>query len=446
MDRPGPSPLSSPPVLAFRPIEVQGRGPVAAGALLWRWQGTLHLTAIVKAILNIRPDGTISPAEPEDLRTDSDRVPYRPRADVLIEGGPRAHGEVVRLALRRDDRTLIDRAIRVTGDPAATPLALGRAAPPWVDRAQPVPEIAATVDWSSFQAAPGEQQTEFLRGDEWILIEGLNSAHPRLVARLPAVHAHGVLYGAIEENGPLERPIELDADTLAIDPARLVCAITWRAAMPITNERDWPRLRLSLGIGLHDRPLLDLTPPSVKSASPSSLESTLDLSTMAPRSATAPAWIGRGPPTRPSEETIRIDAEALAPRSSAPFPIAPPSEPASPSGRTPLPGAPWAPPAISSIPRPASAFEGTLDLTPPPAPPPPKPPPEPIAAPITTRTPPSPVHVEPIVTAPPVEAPPPRTPPAAPPPVPAPAKPRPQPGPDLNQGLYSRFTAKKRQT
>ena len=59
----------------------------------------------------------------------------------------------------------------------------------------PVAEIPSPFDWSYFQAAPVDQRTDFLGGDEWIVLEGLHPALPLLRTRLPGVRGMARIHG-----------------------------------------------------------------------------------------------------------------------------------------------------------------------------------------------------------------------------------------------------------
>ena len=118
--------------------------------------------------------------------------------------------------------------------------------------------IPADVDWSAFQAAPPDQRTEFLHGDEGILLEGLHPVLARVMAQLPHVRAEGGVYGPLTPGGPVEQKLELDADLLHIDARRLVCTVTWRAAMPVASERELAGLSLAMGVTVGGEPVTSL--------------------------------------------------------------------------------------------------------------------------------------------------------------------------------------------
>jgi hypothetical protein len=103
---------------AFRAVHVRAEGPVAAGAMLWRYRGQLHLTAIVKATFSIAQGGAVSVVAPEELHA-SDRVPFRPLCDVTLVGS--AHPPAVaRFGLRRDE-VLIDKALHAPSTVVSRP-------------------------------------------------------------------------------------------------------------------------------------------------------------------------------------------------------------------------------------------------------------------------------------------------------------------------------------
>lgn len=123
---------------ALWPVDIVALNPVSCGALLWRIGGVLRVTILVKATFALGADGDADlvapePVEREDrfhdddpsrsLRSASDAAPYLPGAGVVLTGhahAPGATGPVIglsaRLALFRD-RLLLDKTIRVFGDP-----------------------------------------------------------------------------------------------------------------------------------------------------------------------------------------------------------------------------------------------------------------------------------------------------------------------------------------
>jgi hypothetical protein len=112
-------------------------GACSAATLIWRHLGTLHLSVVVKATFSFRRDEPMARAEPLPVRAEdvhhrgqplshlvaiNDLVPYRPKADVILDGcahapgGQPAEACAVRLGLFRGDEPLVDKLLRVYGD------------------------------------------------------------------------------------------------------------------------------------------------------------------------------------------------------------------------------------------------------------------------------------------------------------------------------------------
>jgi len=119
------------------PLNVGTEGAVAAGSLLWRNDGKLHLTVVVKAAFVIQHGGPMALAQAPTLesrehhRNDdptqsllwaSDIVPHKPRTDVWLNGhacapaGRPSSVVVTRLALFRNQTALLDKSLNVYGD------------------------------------------------------------------------------------------------------------------------------------------------------------------------------------------------------------------------------------------------------------------------------------------------------------------------------------------
>ncbi|MBK8251556.1 MAG: DUF2169 domain-containing protein [Polyangiaceae bacterium] len=287
--------------------------------------------------------------------------------------------------------------------------------------ASPTPsKLTTPAPWSFFQAAPIEQQTEYLLGNEWIVLDGMSPNTPRVNSRLPNLRPAGRL-----RMGSIEKDLPLLLDMLIIKADALECFAVFRGASPVESHSS----TIEFAAALSSR-----TPAEWATLWTSPVGET------APRSTPAPVDSGDATAMAPSvglgESTLGIAPwEQKAKEPSTPFVISgPDSAPVSN-----LTATPWGAPAPAPIlPITAAVGESTLDLNaalkqpaplvytspspieePPPAPGLPKPP--------EMLTPPSPpTHVESPATAPPIQA--------APAPEPAP-KPEPPPPPRAVQRL-----------
>jgi uncharacterized protein YjbI with pentapeptide repeats len=136
---------------------------------------------------------------------------------------------------------------------------------------QDIAELGDTFPWEYFQAAPPDQCIDFLRGDEWLVLDGLHPALPRFQTQLPGARASAQIatYGGV----PSVRGLSLVADTLAIDADRGVASIVWRARFPLQSEGALPHLRVAVAVELPNQPaawpeLLALPPPSATQQPP----------------------------------------------------------------------------------------------------------------------------------------------------------------------------------
>lgn len=110
---------------------------MSAGSLLWRHDGRLHLTLVVKAAFVMQHGGPMALAQPptlsrgerhrdddptQSLHVGSDLVPHKPRADVWLTGhayapaGRPSSVVVTRLALFRKQAALLDKTLNAYGD------------------------------------------------------------------------------------------------------------------------------------------------------------------------------------------------------------------------------------------------------------------------------------------------------------------------------------------
>ena len=100
---------------------------------------------------------------------------------------------------------------------------LGRHASLWARARRPMEPVPNDLDAAFFNSAPPDQQTEFIRDNERIILRNLHPEHPNLVTNLPGIHPVAFL-----ERGEGVEELGLTADTLWIDTDRAVCTVTWR--------------------------------------------------------------------------------------------------------------------------------------------------------------------------------------------------------------------------
>jgi hypothetical protein len=112
----------------------------------------------------------------------------------------------------------------------------------------PIAEIPDGFDWTYFQAAPPDQRVGYLRGDEWIVMDGLHPTIPRARMQLPGARGLARVYG-LSAHGVVEgQPLVLHADTLRIDGDELRCTLTFRGAFPVLSDDALPALTVVAGV------------------------------------------------------------------------------------------------------------------------------------------------------------------------------------------------------
>lgn len=252
------------------------------------------------------------------LREASEVAPFLPNAGVLLRGtayapaGQAATGRLVRLGLGREKQWLLNKALHVFGDRTreapspgvfqrlpliyerayggphvdANPVGMGAGAalPNIVDPANPsrpagfgpisrrwaprkafaapapapsvgAPDFSSSFDFRSFHAAPEDQQVEFLRGDEWILLEGMHPQLPWVRSSLPSARGVARLYRAA--SGQVQgQDIELAADMLVIDADRMIGSVVWRGTVSLQAGDSPASLRVLAGVEVMGRALV----------------------------------------------------------------------------------------------------------------------------------------------------------------------------------------------
>jgi hypothetical protein len=126
-----------------------------------------------------------------------------------------------------------------------------------------VMELPESCVWEYFQAAPADQRTAFLRGDELIVMHGLHPAAARLRLRLPGARGHARVYGLSAAQPHHAQPLELHADTLRLDGDEQRCTITFRGTFAVAGEAALPSLRIVAGIETAGEPIAWPDPATV---------------------------------------------------------------------------------------------------------------------------------------------------------------------------------------
>jgi hypothetical protein len=462
---------------APHPVDIVALGLCAADVALWRMEGKLHVTVLVKATFDFTADGAMTLVEPEELvraevhhnknpmrsvRLTTDFAPFLPRADVTLTGhacaplGTIVEAVAVRLVVYREG-PLVDKTVHARGDAKGDqtapfdriPLMYERAfggigweenplgsgsgatgstkAPNLTDPAdprkvacfgpisrgwparkrllgtadrraldRPVAEVPAGFDWSYFQAAPPDQRTEYLQGNEWIILDGMNPSNGHYQSHLPWVRGMARVHGLTD--GGVGHLLPLVADTLRIDADALQCSVVWRGSFPLPDEAALPKLKIYGAIESGGHPIeWPVPPPPAPAEAPADAPIERPTASLPIASLLQPADIGgtmmlegdEPPPVAPGPAMRGPAAPAVpigfVPAATDPFPR-PGDEPSDDFIRTgdivEEPDAPkWAstmaigPEAAErAAATPATPFRPGESRLPPPMPPPPKPP------------------------------------------------------------------------
>jgi len=216
-----------------------------------------------------------------------------------------------------------------------------------------IAEIPDDMRWDYFQAAPRDQQIEFLRGDEWLVLDGLHPTLPRLQTRLPGAQAAAMVHSADAARpsgetawGPGQE-LSLAADTLDIDGERQRCAVAWRGSFAVPGgESALARIKIFVGLEL---PNAAVRWPNVgRLAAPGPLEQEQDTTTTITiepnRTITLTPEQGAAAAARPPAPFVLLGADPLGTTTTlvpddAGTPAPPPAARLRPSD---IPGAPWA--------------------------------------------------------------------------------------------------------
>jgi hypothetical protein len=127
--------------------------------------------------------------------------------------------------------------------PARALLAGGRGVE-WLESDPLSQTIPSDFNWAFFNAGPADQQTDEIRPDELLRLEGLHPAEHALETRLCGVQP----WVYVERRGEAQR-LPFRGDTLWIDTNRLMLTVTWRAQMNLEDASEPVRVLVGMAEG-----------------------------------------------------------------------------------------------------------------------------------------------------------------------------------------------------
>jgi hypothetical protein len=108
----------------------------------------------------------------------------------------------------------------------------------------PVVELPDEIDLGYFHAAPFDQRIEFLRGDEWLILERLSAKYERLQSQLPFVA--GV--ARVHTRGGEEHELQMRADALHVDGEEETATLVFRGSFPLPSFEALRMIAITAGI------------------------------------------------------------------------------------------------------------------------------------------------------------------------------------------------------
>jgi hypothetical protein len=128
-------------------------------------------------------------------------------------------------------------------------------------------QIPDAFEWEYFQAAPADQQTASLTGDEWIVMDGIHPAQARSRMRLPSARGAARVHGLGDFGVREGEPIDLTLDLLHIDGEERCVTAAFRASFGVPSEEALPAVRILAGVEVSGDPIAWPAPPGRASSS-----------------------------------------------------------------------------------------------------------------------------------------------------------------------------------
>ncbi len=228
---------------------------------------------------------------------------------------------------------------------------LGGSAPALVERQGA--QIPDEFDWRYFHAAPANQQCDFFRGDESIVLDGMHPTLARVQTRLPSVQAQArwLPSGSRPAQG---LPLRLFSDTLVIDAERRLCSLLWRGCLTLPTADARAGIVVYAGLDIPGYPIVwpEGIPEHLSYAEPASSAAATEIEDLSTVQRSPALAAGEAIPASPIlvEEATQLFTVTPAPSRAAPaalpftkaapsdtgprFPPPPPSKPRADFGAT----------------------------------------------------------------------------------------------------------------
>lgn len=169
--------------------------------------------------------------------------------------------------------------------------------------ALPLPSFGAEVvqipddfNFDFFQCSPVDQRLDSLRGDEWIILEGLHPTVPIMRTRLPSARGLARIHGLSELGIPEGQALAMQADLLHVSGDEEQCVVTWRGSFPVSGGAGLASARVVVGVESAGEPVAWPDPAEL----------------LARAAAPSPTTPRRGPP-RGGDQTLALsDVEPAA--------------------------------------------------------------------------------------------------------------------------------------
>lgn len=219
-------------------ILIEARGPVAAGSVVWRLGSQTRVTLIVKTSVGYDASGRVraideNPVIFAEVQADGQRcdlAPFLRGAHVVCSGPARAAAGEVAIYVKRGEALLLKRALPASAAPSLGPVPTE--APEGLARfGAGVVSLTAGMDGHRLSIAPREQRMGPLRGDETVVLEGLDPDVASVAITLPPLELRFAVH-----MGTVAVPFSARLDTLALEPSARRLSMVWRGSFAVREE------------------------------------------------------------------------------------------------------------------------------------------------------------------------------------------------------------------
>lgn len=118
----------------------------------------------------------------------------------------------------------------------------------------PITDYPNGFDFRYFNPAPADQQIEYLRGDEWLVLDGMHPTLPRVQSRLPQMRGKACVFFVSTNAVTSSQVVDLVEDLVVVEADKMTVSVVFRGSLPLDSLDVLPRMRVFADVELPGNP------------------------------------------------------------------------------------------------------------------------------------------------------------------------------------------------